>query len=117
MGFRRDILGVAFVVTVLAGASGLNAAAPEPLVVKHLPDPDPNYVPPPAEVSGAARPAEDADQDASIDQAMETFGRAVGQAGLVIRQRVEAKCRESIPADVPAEQRYAWEARCSYQRY
>jgi hypothetical protein len=48
---------------------------------------------------------------------MEGFGRAVGQAALVIRQKTEARCREGMPADVTPEQRFAWEASCRYQRY
>ena len=116
MGFMRDTLGAAFAVALLGGSSAAANAAPEPLLVTRLQDPDPNYIPPPEPKDGA-RSADDADQDASIDQAMEDLGRAIGQAGMVIRQKVQAKCREGIPADVPAEQRYAWEARCSYQRY
>lgn len=114
MGFMRDMVGVALAGTLLGGAPA--AAAPEPLVVTRLQDPDPNYVPLPEPKDGARR-ADDADENASIDQAIQDFGRAIGQAGMIIRQKVEAKCREGIPGDVPTEQRYAWEARCSYQRY
>jgi hypothetical protein len=115
MGCVRNILNLGLAAGLLVAGFGASAS-PEPLVVTRLPDPDPNYVPPPLEPAGTVR-RDDADQNASIDRAMEDFGRAVGQAGLVIRQKLESKCRESIPADVPAEQRYAWEARCSYQRY
>lgn len=110
------MLGAAFAVVLLGGSPGAARAAPEPLVVTHLHDPDPNYIPPPEPKRGI-RTADGADESASIDQAMEDFGRAIGQAGMVIRQKVEAKCREGVPGDLPAEQRYAWEARCSYRRY
>jgi len=113
MGFARNILGVAAALTLPVGASAV-AAPPEPLVVTQLPDPDPNYVPPP-ELKGEARSQQEADE--SIDQAMEGFGRAVGQAALVIRQKTAARCREGMPADVTPEQRFAWEASCRYQRY
>lgn len=117
MGCACGLVNLGLAVALMAGGSGVGAAPPEPLVVTRLPDPDPNYVPPPPESAGAVRRTDDADQNASIDRAMEDFGRAVGQAGLAIRQNLESRCRESIPADVPAEQRYTWQARCSYQRY
>ena len=116
MGHGRKIMFLALGAT-LTGASAAAAPRSEPLIVTQLPDPDPNYVPPPREPKGNALKNDDADQDQSIDQAMEVFGRAIGQAGLVTRQKAEARCREGIPADVPAEQRYAWEASCRYQRY
>lgn len=117
MGYVRQIVCVAIAVALLSGASAANAAPREPLVVTHLPDPDPDYVLPPPEPKRPAGRRDNANQDTSIDTAMQTFGRAIGQAGLVIRQKAEAKCRERIPADVPVEQRYAWEASCSYRRY
>jgi hypothetical protein len=115
MGHAREFIGVAFGLALLAGAAGASAAPPEPLLVTRLPDPDPNYVPPLEPKLGGRR--DDADQNPTIEEAMQDFGRAVGQAGLAIREKVEARCREKIPADLSAEQRFAWEARCSYRRY
>ena len=116
MGSRRNTLFVAMGAALLCSASASVAGAGEPLVVTQLPDPDPNYVPPPPEPKSAARKKE-ADEDATVDQAMEDFGRAIGQAGAVIRQKAEAACREKIPADLPADQRFAYEASCRYHRY
>ena len=49
MGYERKIvqrvLGLALLVTALPAA----AASKEPLVVTTLPDPDPNFVPPPVD--------------------------------------------------------------------
>jgi hypothetical protein len=116
MGFERNIRRLAVAIALL-GASCAAAAQPERLIVTQLPDPDPDYVPPPPESKGNARQNGDADENATIDHAMEDFGRAIGQAGLVIRQKAEARCREGIPADLSAEQRFAYEASCRYQRY
>lgn len=116
MGSRQNILCVAVGVALLSSASTSIAAPGEPLVVTQLPDPDPNYVPAP-ETKGKVVRSSDTDEDATIDQAMEDFGRAIGQAGIVIRQKAEAKCREGIPATVTPEQRFAYEASCRYQRY
>jgi hypothetical protein len=115
MGCERKIEWLVVSAALLCGASASVAAPGEPLVVTQLPDPDPNYVPPPEPKSSGRK--DHADEDSTIDQAMEDFGRAIGQAGMVIRQKAEAKCREGIPADVSPEQRFSYEASCRYQRY
>ena len=116
MGFGRNIICLVLGAT-LAAAPAAGAPRPEPLIVTQLPDPDPNYIPPARAPKGDALKSDDADEDPSIEQAMQDFGRAIGQAGIVMRQKAEARCREGVPADVSAEQRYAWEATCRYQRY
>ena len=116
MGLLRNILCTIIGAALLFSASAFAAAPSEPLVVTQLPDPDPNYVPPP-EPKGSVRKSDAKDEDTTIDQAMEDFGRAIGQAGMVIREKTEAACRAGIPANIAPEQRFAWEARCRYQRY
>jgi hypothetical protein len=54
-------------------------AAPEPLVVSQLPDPDPNYVPPPPERKAARRAQGNPDDSSTLDQVFENLGRVTGQ--------------------------------------
>jgi hypothetical protein len=117
MRFDRNIVRAAMALMLLLGGSVACAAPPEPLIVTRLPDPDPNYIAPPPDPQGSDRRTDDADDSQSIDQAMQTFGRAMGQATLLVREKAAARCQDRIPADASAEQRYAWEASCRYQRY
>ena len=78
--------------TLLAGTAiacmipGQVAAAPgEMLVETRLADPDPGFVPPPAERKTAATPRKA--KDPTLDEAFEGLGRAIGQAAQVMHQK------------------------------
>ena len=92
-------------------------AAPEPLVITRLADPDPNYVPPAYLSSGKERAGHDAEADAKIDEAMQNFGRVLGQAAIVEQQQILALCRSGTSASASLQQRFAYEASCRYSRH
>lgn len=96
------------------GVSPALAGPAEPLVVERLSDPDPYYVPPRAE----RRSAEIADRDATsaLDQAMQDFGRAIGQAAMLERQALQSRCGSGAPVSATPADRMAWEASCRYSR-
>lgn len=54
-------------------------AAPEPLVVSQLPDPDPSYVPPPPERTTAPKSRSNSEDHPTLDGAFENLGRITGQ--------------------------------------
>jgi hypothetical protein len=118
MGIEREFARAALGLAIALAAVHSNAAPQsEPLVVTQLADPDPNYVPLPAvsasikEVAGQRRP------DPTLDEAMQDFGRAIGQAGMLEQQQVDARCKSINTSQVPMEQRYVWEANCRYRRH
>jgi hypothetical protein len=127
MGYERKIvrasLGLALLVTALPAA----AASKEPLVVTTLPDPDPNFVPPPVDKHPLRMAQlESDDASASIDDAMREFGQAIGQASLAQQQALQERCRakdeqsaastDDTPAPADDQTRMAWEAACKYLR-
>src|SRR4051794_33306453 len=94
---RSAVLAMAFIFGVVAlTATPAVAAAPEPLIVTALPDPDPNFVPPrepkrhprPATEHRAAKP--------TINQAMEDLGRVTGQLELLGKQVRQARAHAQI---------------------
>ena len=90
------------------------AAEPSPaLVVVQLADPDPNYVAPP-DTKGGRR--HEAAEDGSLDQAMEQFGQALGQAIQLQQQMMLQRCKASEGAAGTSQGRMAWEAACKYTR-
>jgi hypothetical protein len=98
------------------GGSPAAAAPPEPLVVMRLADPDPSFVPPP-EPARRGQKSVSSDQDPTLDDAMQDFGRAIGQATMLQRQQIEARCQAGEAANANAEQRFAWQASCRYTRH
>lgn len=115
MGFEGIIAGLllgAAVPDAAPAASGLR----EPLIITPLPDPDPNFAPPRASASMKTGLGE-ATESPTLDQAMQDFGRAIGQAALIEQQAIEARCRSGAPAGASAADRFAWAANCHYQRY
>ena len=117
MGFERNVALVCAGVASLIGAAPAVCAPKEPLIVTQLRDPDPYFVPQPAdgkEVSAKAPYAND--ENARIDEAMADFGRAIGQAAMVEQQQIEARCRSGLPETATSEQRFAWAASCRYTR-
>lgn len=116
MGFRRNIIGQAVCAALSLCAAPAIAAPGEPLVVTKMTDPDPGFVPPPADYSAADRAAAKADEDAKLEQAMQDVGRVVGQAVMIEHQQTESRCSTPAPTDATAEQRFAWAASCRYSR-
>ncbi len=116
MGLKRITIEAAACIALLLGVARSAEAAPsEPLVVTELADPDPNYVPPQSEQHpGKRSPGNDAAP--LLDEAMQDFGRAIGQAAFLQRQSIQAKCNSSAPVPQGGAARWAWEANCRYER-
>lgn len=94
------------------------AAPKEPLVVTQMADPDPNFVPAAQDGQHAKSVASADSEDAvQIDQAMESLGRAIGEAAAIAHRQMEARCRELSQEHETAEQRFARAATCRYNRY
>lgn len=119
MGLNRRIGQVAVAsIALLAGVTGVEAkSAPEPLIVTRLPDPDPNFVPLPEAKLRALPSSDRLDGDSNLDQAMQNLGRTIGQAVQMEQQAALARCKSAIPSGLPDQQRWAWEANCSYRRH
>ena len=83
-------LGLSTALVALAVSTPASAGPADPgLVVERLPDPDPGFVPPPAEKHPArakSRPAEKSE----LDEAFENLGRVTGQAAQMYEQRARA---------------------------
>jgi hypothetical protein len=116
MGIERLIATAVLGLALLPGAAAAAAAPPEPLIVTRLADPDPNYVPPRGESAERSTMSAE-DLEPTFDEAMQDFGRAIGQAALLQRQATEARCRSGAPAGGSASDRFAWEASCRYSRH
>jgi hypothetical protein len=117
MGFTRKIIQQGVGAALSLCAAHATAAPGEPLVVTKMTDPDPGFIPPPADRSGADRLAAKADEDAKLEQAMQDVGRVVGQAAMIEQQQIESRCRTGLAADATAEQRLAWAGSCGYSRH
>jgi hypothetical protein len=113
MGFGRTVAHSAFGTVLLLSAFSSSAAPDEPLIVTRLADPDPDYV-----ARGVATSqASEANAESKVEQAMESFGRAIGDAEILQQQRIEALCRAGEPTNAKPEQRFAYEASCRYSRH
>jgi hypothetical protein len=99
----------------LAAPAALPAAAPEPLIVTQLPDPDPYYVPPPQH--GSRTPDLSTDLDPMLDLAIQDFSRALGEAAAAERRAVEARCQSGDARAANGTDRFAWAASCRYSRH
>jgi hypothetical protein len=117
MGFERKMGRAALGLVLLLDAASAAAAPPEPLIVTQLADPDPNYVPPHEPKLNTIRASDQLDQGSSLDQSMQEFGRAIGQAAMLQQQAIEARCRSGAPSGSSTADRFAWEASCRYQRH
>jgi hypothetical protein len=73
----------------LAIANPALAAPADMLVVEQLSDPDPGYVPPPAEKE-RVRSSRKSDGNPTLDQAFENLGRVAGQVAQIREQRAKA---------------------------
>ncbi len=117
MGYGLDVTRVALGAAVLLIVGASAAAEPrEPLLVTKLRDPDPNYVAPVVR-HGETRGASEADANARVEEAMESFGRAIGQAEMVEQQQMDAICKAGAPVNATREQLFAYEASCRYSRH
>jgi hypothetical protein len=116
MGIERNIGRSALVVALLIGAASATAAPPEPLIVTQLPDPDPNYAAPPGSRRDRTRASGDMDQSPTLDEAIQDFGRAIGQAVRLEQQAIEQKCRSVAAARARSADVLAWQASCRYAR-
>ena len=115
MGLKRIMIGAATCIALLLGVARSAEAAPsEPLVVTELADPDPNYVLQSEQQPGKRLRGNDAAP--VLDEAMQDFGRAIGQAAFLQRQSIQAKCNSSAPVPQGGAARWAWEANCRYER-
>lgn len=117
MAIERIIVGALVGPALLVAAAPVAAAPKEPLIVTPMSDPDPYFVPSGAKAMQDPDTAGDAGDNSRIEQAMQTFGRAIGQAAMIEQQQIEAKCRESEPQSATREQRFAWAASCRYSRH
>ena len=87
MTSQREI-GLSFLALALNFAAMPALAHPaEPLVETRLTDPDPEFVPAPAEKMRSARLKRRSDENPTLDQAFENLGRVAGQAAQVMQQR------------------------------
>ena len=108
-------IGTIGAAAALVGAvQPLLAAPAEPLVVTKMTDPDPYFVPPPPERRGRA-PVR-AEETPTLTEAMEQFGRAIGQAAMIQQQNMEARCRSMASGSMSDAERLAWAASCRYSR-
>jgi hypothetical protein len=99
---------------VLAGPA---AAAPgEPLIVTPLGNPDPGLVAAPEPQLMLTKLHSGDDRDSAVEEAIERFGRAIGQASRADQQAIEARCRSS-QASASSADRFAWAATCQYVRH
>lgn len=102
---------------MLAGiAEPSTGAPPEPLIVTPLGSPDPGLVAAHEPQLKLTKLHSGDDQESAIDEAIQSFGRAIGQAALDDRQAVEARCRSNQAAGSTTD-RFAWAATCRYSRH
>jgi hypothetical protein len=117
MGYGFEVTRVALGAAALLIIAAPAAAEPrEPLIVTRLPDPDPNYVAS-VEPKGETRGANETDANSRVEEAMESFGRAIGEAELVEQQQIDALCKAGAPVNATREQLFAYEASCRYSRH
>jgi hypothetical protein len=103
MGFERKIAQAALCALLSIGTDAV--AAPEPLIITRLPEQELVMT-----RSGAA------EQDPSIDDAIQKLGQALGQALQVEQQAIQAACKSGEPPKPGTAAVYDWRSRCSYVR-
>lgn len=117
MAIKRNIAQPVLLGALLAASPAALNAAPEPLVVTKLTDPDPNYLPLQAAAPSRRVTDEDSGAGARVDSAIENFGRAIGRAAIIEQQQMLTLCRSGAPANATPEQRFDYEASCRYSRH
>lgn len=107
MRFKRIAMRTALAVALAAGGAATEAApASEPLIITKQSESLLKVTSP-----GTTKP------DGSIDNAIERFGRVLGQAIRTQDEAVEAACKSAQRPKPGTPAVYDWGARCSYQRY
>jgi hypothetical protein len=105
MGFGQKIWRSGAGIPLLLTAAAASAEPAEPLTVTQLGDPETKL-----QVSASGTIG---GQDGDID----SFSRAVGEALSLQQQSIDARCRSAPRNSGTIAARWAWEARCRYQRY
>lgn len=102
---------------MLIGLAGPSVAAPgERLIVTPLGNPDPEPVAAPEPQLKLTKLHSGDERDVAIEEAIRSFGSAIGQASRADRQAIEARCR-SGQASASSADRLAWAATCQYVRH
>ena len=117
MGFERKIGRMVVGLSLLVAGAGAIGASPEPATVLRLPDHAANFVPLPEPSLARDTASDELYGNPSTEQALQEFGRAIGQAVQVQQQVIEAACRSPQGPTASASARWAWQANCSYQRH
>ena len=104
------IRSIGIALALLGGSVPAAAEPREPLVITRLPDPEPDFASPSRERGGRD------EETVKLDEAMQNFSLAIGQATRLEQQAVAQRCRSGVPGQTKASDRFAWEARCRYQR-
>jgi hypothetical protein len=106
MGFWREIGRPGAAIALLVTGAGGTAEPAEPLTVTQLGDPESEL-----QISTASSNIGSPDRDIG------NFSRAVSEAVRTQQQSIEVRCQSANKGTGPVATRWAWEARCRYQRY
>ena len=113
MGFERRLIRGLLSAALLAGAAPVGAK--EPLIITQMPDAEPGFVRT-GEAKLVVTRSVPSDPTASIDNAVDSFGRAIGQAISAEQQAIQAACKSAEVPKPGTPAAYQWRARCSYVR-
>ena len=116
MGFERRLAcGMLSAALALSAAPVDARSAKEPLIITPLPDAEAGFVQT-GEAKLVVTRSDASDETPSIDDAMASFGRAIGQAIGVEQQAIQAACKSAEAPESGTPAAYEWRARCSYVR-
>jgi len=116
MGFERRLAcGMLSAALALSAAPVDARSAKEPLIITSLPDAEAGFVQT-GEAKLVVTRSAASEETPSIDDAMASFGRAIGQAIGVEQQAIQAACKSAEAPESGTPAAYEWRARCSYVR-
>lgn len=116
MGFERRLAcGMLSAALALSAAPVDARSAKEPLIITPLPDAEQGFVRT-GEAKLVVTRSAASEETPSIDDAMASFGRAIGQAIGVEQQAIQAACKSAEAPESGTPAAYEWRARCSYVR-
>lgn len=116
MGFERRLAcGMLSAALALSAAPVDARSAKEPLIITPLPDAEAGFVQT-GEAKLVVTRSAASEETPSIDDAMASFGRAIGQAIGVEQQAIQAACKSAEAPESGTPAAYEWRARCSYVR-